>query len=122
MRICASIVFLLGFTLPIDAHSPAAAIGASLQQGGGQDSEKAPPLDVTKAANQDSSVAAGDHDYSKEAFVIERLSARFRFENDGTGRKESIFRVRVQSEAGVQRWGQLRFGYNSADESMEIPY
>jgi tetratricopeptide (TPR) repeat protein len=28
----------------------------------------------------------------------------------------------VQSEAGVQQWGQLQEGYNSANERVEIPY
>ncbi len=45
----------------------------------------------------------------------------FQFESDGTGRKEQLLRVRVQSEAGVKRWGQLRFGYNSASERLDIP-
>ena len=61
-------------------------------------------------------------DYSQEAFVIEKLQNHYRFEADGTGRKESIARIRVQSEAGVQQWGQLQLGYNSANESMEIAY
>ncbi|MFZ1160264.1 MAG: DUF3857 domain-containing protein, partial [Candidatus Sulfotelmatobacter sp.] len=61
-------------------------------------------------------------DYSQEAFVIEKLQNYYRFEADGTGRKESIARIRVQSEAGVQQWGQLQLGYNSANESMEIAY
>ncbi len=46
----------------------------------------------------------------------------YRFENDGTGRKETIARIRVQSEAGVQQWGQLQFGYNSANERVEMSY
>ena len=61
-------------------------------------------------------------DYLQEAFVIEKLQNLYRFEADGTGRKESIARIRVQSEAGVQQWGQLQLGYNSANESMEIAY
>ena len=61
-------------------------------------------------------------DYSNEEYVIERYQARLRFENDGTGRREETAWIRVQSEAGVRRWGQLRFGYNSANESLEIPY
>src|SRR3981081_121597 len=61
-------------------------------------------------------------DYSQEAFVIEQLRSSYRFESDGTGRKESIARIRVQSEAGVQQWGQLQVGYNSANERVEIPY
>jgi hypothetical protein len=37
-------------------------------------------------------------------------------------RKETIARVRVQSEAGVEQWGQVLVGYNSANEKVEIPY
>jgi tetratricopeptide (TPR) repeat protein len=61
-------------------------------------------------------------DYSDEAFVIEKVHSRLRFESDGTGRKETIARVRVQSEAGVEQWGQVVIGYNSANERVEIPY
>lgn len=35
---------------------------------------------------------------------------------------KTIARIRVQSEAGVQQWGQLQLGYNSANERVEIPY
>jgi tetratricopeptide (TPR) repeat protein len=61
-------------------------------------------------------------DYSKEGYVIEQARSRFRFESDGRGREENSVRVRVQSEAGVQHWGQLRFGYNSANEKLDIAY
>jgi tetratricopeptide (TPR) repeat protein len=50
------------------------------------------------------------------------MHSRYRFEADGTGRKEIIARIRVQSEAGVQQWGQLQIGYNSANERVEISY
>jgi tetratricopeptide (TPR) repeat protein len=62
------------------------------------------------------------HDYTQESFVIEQMHSRYRFEADGTGRKETTARIRVQSEAGVQQWGQLLEGYNSANERVEIPY
>jgi tetratricopeptide (TPR) repeat protein len=61
-------------------------------------------------------------DYSQESFVIEQVRTRFRFDSDGTGRKETIARVRVQSEAGVEQWGQVMIGYNSANERVAIPY
>ena len=64
----------------------------------------------------------GKKDYSQESFVIEQVRTRFRFDSDGTGRKETIARVRVQSEAGVEQWGQVMIGYNSANERVEIPY
>src|ERR1700676_593670 len=70
-----------------------------------------------KAAN-----AAKGPNYSEESFVIEQMHSHYRFEADGTGRKETKARIRVQSEAGVQQWGQLQEGYNSANERVEIPY
>ncbi|HEY1660613.1 MAG TPA: DUF3857 domain-containing protein [Candidatus Sulfotelmatobacter sp.] len=66
--------------------------------------------------------AKPQHDYSQEAYVIEQYRSIYHFENDGTGRRETIARVRVQSEAGVQQWGQIQFGYNSANERVEIAY
>jgi tetratricopeptide (TPR) repeat protein len=62
------------------------------------------------------------HDYSQEAFVVEQYRSRYRFESDGTGRRETIARIRVQSEAGVQQWGEIQVGYNSANERVEIAY
>ncbi len=59
-------------------------------------------------------------DYPQELFVIEQFHIRARFENDGTARRETLVRIRVQSEAGVQQLGQLVFGYNSANERLEI--
>ena len=76
---------------------------------------------VDKAAESAKS-AISNHDYSQESFVIEQMHSHYRFEADGTGRKETTARIRVQSEAGVQQWGQLQEGYNSASESVEIPY
>ena len=66
--------------------------------------------------------ASANRDFSQESFVIEQAVTRYRFENDGTGRKETTARIRVQSEAGVQQWGQVLVGYNSANERVEIPY
>jgi len=61
-------------------------------------------------------------DYSQEAFVVEHFRSSYRFESDGTGRKDTVARIRVQSEAGVQQWGQILVGYNSANERVEIAY
>jgi tetratricopeptide (TPR) repeat protein len=61
-------------------------------------------------------------DYSKEAFVVEKYSTHVVFENDGTSRQENTIRVRVQSDAAVQQIGELRFGYNSANEKLDIDY
>ena len=53
--------------------------------------------------------------------MIEQSRTSLRFENDGTGRRELYLRVKAQSEAGVQQWGQVVFGYNAATERLEIP-
>jgi Flp pilus assembly protein TadD len=65
---------------------------------------------------------ANPNPYAQESFVIEQMHSHYTFEADGTGRKETVARIRVQSEAGVQQWGQLQEGYNSANERVEIPY
>ena len=61
-------------------------------------------------------------DHSQESYVVEKLKTSFRFENDGTGKREIYARIKVQSEAGVEQWGQLVWGYNSANEKIEVPY
>jgi tetratricopeptide (TPR) repeat protein len=81
----------------------------------GKNAIPAAPADASKLPEKARS-------YSDEGFVIEQMRAKYRFENDGTGRKEIFARIRVQSEAGVQQWGQLQFGYNSANERVEIPF
>ena len=73
---------------------------------------------AAKALNPD----AKPSKYLEESFVIEQMHSYYRFEADGTGRKETKARIRVQSDAGVQQWGQLQEGYNSANERVEIPY
>jgi Flp pilus assembly protein TadD/transglutaminase-like putative cysteine protease len=59
-------------------------------------------------------------DYSEEAFVLEQLKVSYRYEKDGTGKRELTTRLRVQSEAGVQQFGQLRFAYSSTNEKLDI--
>ncbi len=66
--------------------------------------------------------ASKQAEYAQEPYVVEYQRTAYRFENDGTGRKQVTARVRVQSEAGVEALGQLVFGYNSASESIDIPY
>ena len=61
-------------------------------------------------------------DNTQEAYVVEQSRTTVRFENDGTGRRDRYLRVKVQSEAGVQAWGQLAFPYNSANERMDVVF
>ena len=73
-------------------------------------------------ATQRPAPAASGTDNSQEAFVIEQMVTRYRFESDGTGRRETQARLKIQSEAGVQMWGQLVFGYDSGTERLEIQH
>ena len=47
---------------------------------------------------------------------------RARFENDGTGVEETEAVIRIQSQAGVEEFGQLVFGYSSATEKLDVEY
>ena len=112
------------FTAPAQsgqsAATPAAPAPAKARKGA---KVSEPKPNESKPA--DTAVSKSDepkHDYSQEAFVIEHYRSTYRFESDGTGRKETVARVRVQSEAGVQQWGQIQIGYNSANERVEIAY
>lgn len=61
-------------------------------------------------------------DTSQEAALIQQFATRVRFENDGTGVREVTAAVKIQSQAGVEQYGQLEFGYSSATEKMEVNY
>jgi Domain of Unknown Function with PDB structure (DUF3857) len=69
-----------------------------------------------------SKAGASKADYSQEGFVIEQFSRKERFENDGTSSVEDMARVRIQSEAGAQRYGLLTFSYPSATGDFEVEY
>lgn len=61
-------------------------------------------------------------DYSKEPYVLERALTKAVFENNGTYSSETTSRTRIQSQAGVQQSGVLRFPYASAVSTMDILY
>jgi tetratricopeptide (TPR) repeat protein len=64
----------------------------------------------------------GKPDYSQEASVIEELSTKIAYANDGNSRREQTSRVRVQTDAGVQHWGVISFPFESATQTLEIDY
>src|SRR5580658_1141165 len=117
------------FYLPFLAACVLTVPFAAPAQSGQAPSTSAVPAEAKKGTKaSDATPAAAPnpespkHDYSQEAFVVEQYRSRYRFESDGTGRKETVARIRVQSEAGVQQWGQIQVGYNSANERVEIAY
>ena len=61
-------------------------------------------------------------DTSQEAVVFDRIENRVRLEDDGTGVRDTAAVIRIQSQAGIQAFGQLVFGYSAATENLEIQY
>jgi transglutaminase-like putative cysteine protease len=61
-------------------------------------------------------------DLSQEAFVFDHLYETARFDNDGSGVRETTAVIRINSQAGVQAFGQLVFGYSTANEDLTIDY
>src|SRR5271157_2382624 len=59
---------------------------------------------------------------AEEAAVFERILNRAHFENDGTEVSETEAVIQIQSQAGVEEFGQLVFGYSSATEKLEVEY
>ena len=83
------------------------------------------PLTINKSDAQKSPAAApksAPADYSQEPFVIEQYFTAARFENDGSSDRNLAVRIHVQSDAGVQQLGELIFGYNSANEVMDVHF
>ncbi len=79
-------------------------------------------LFASAAVNAQAPEKTHNPDYSKEAFVVEQYNHKFKVENDGTLVEEESSRVRVQSDAGVQRYGLLAFSYASGAGTMDIEY
>jgi tetratricopeptide (TPR) repeat protein/transglutaminase-like putative cysteine protease len=61
-------------------------------------------------------------DFSKEAYVIERIVTRVSAEADGSGVREISAEVRMLANAGVKGFAVLNFTYTSANEVVEIDY
>jgi tetratricopeptide (TPR) repeat protein len=61
-------------------------------------------------------------DYSKEAYVIEKLQTRITEEADGSGTRELAAEVKVLAEAGVKAFAVLSFTYTSANEVVDVDY
>src|ERR1700751_212812 len=61
-------------------------------------------------------------DFSKEAYVIERIVTRVSAEADGSGVREISAEVRMLADAGVKGFAALNFTYTSANEVVEIDY
>ncbi|HKT23249.1 MAG TPA: DUF3857 domain-containing protein [Terriglobales bacterium] len=115
MRRSAGLIFLLVAASLIAQQIPGKPdSGSKAHESTAPQQEKAqtpltPPAAAEKAA-----------DYSQQAFVIEKYVTKIRFQNDGTSEREQTTRIRIQTQAGVQAFGQLHFPYNAANDKIEI--
>ncbi len=57
-----------------------------------------------------------------QAVVIDKFITRVHYDDNGTGFQEEAAVIRVQTSAGLERYGQLIFGYSSATEDLEVNY
>ena len=72
---------------------------------------------VTPAEQESASAPSS---FAQEPYIYEQVRGKMRYENDGTGTREVIARMRVQSASGLEKAGQLVFDYNEANERIEI--
>lgn len=61
-------------------------------------------------------------DYSREAYVIEKVATTVEFSADGTQTREITAAVRVQSDAAVRSFGLLEGLYKAETERLDIAY
>jgi hypothetical protein len=73
-----------------------------------------------KPAEKKSEITATP-DKEKNPAQIELLETRYRFESDGSSRKEVHTRVHINTELGVRQFARLNFDYNRGFQSIEIP-
>jgi tetratricopeptide (TPR) repeat protein len=116
-----AVLLTLSFLLATPFQAARAQTGASKQQ------DPPPPAGVKPAVDKQKPEAEKQKsdqkpDYSQEAVVIEQLSTAYRYESDGRGQRELTMRIKIQSDAGVERFGQLVFPYSSANEKLEMDY
>ena len=61
-------------------------------------------------------------DLSQEEAILQLHSTNIAFQNDGTSVEERTVRIKVQSAAGVEKYGILQLQYPQATSSLEIVY
>lgn len=61
-------------------------------------------------------------DYSEEAYVVEKFDRVYDFHSDGTWKETTTAKIRVQSQAGIQLFGDLSRPYESDNQRVKIIY
>jgi len=78
-----------------------------------------PPKWPTSAAKPDRS---SQESLAKEPYVFESIQNRVRFEADGKGQRDVIFRARIQSESSVREFGLLAYPFAASFETLDLVY
>jgi tetratricopeptide (TPR) repeat protein len=60
--------------------------------------------------------------YEKEPYLFDFIEKKIRFEANGTGQRETAFRVRIQSESAVRELWPVVYPFASGFESLEVDY
>jgi tetratricopeptide (TPR) repeat protein len=94
-----------------------ACLAPCLRAQDAKSSGQSQPVDEVKVANQRKST-----DYSDRAAVIENLDTKIVFHDDGTSTTTRGGTVKIQSPAGVQAFGLMRFPYASATATARVVY
>jgi hypothetical protein len=100
------------FPSSLVAQTPAAAAQATKT-----DQASQPPAAAKPATSK-----PGADDYSKESVVIEQSVTKISFQNDGTDDQQNFTRLRVQSQAGIQKYGVVHFFFPSAIATMDVQF
>lgn len=67
-----------------------------------------------------SGVSQQPADNKDQAFIIESAETRAEFGNDGNFTRNEKLTILIQADAGLQRWGTIRFGYAADHQAMEV--
>ena len=81
-----------------------------------------PAVVCSQASSPDQPGKSEPSNQQAQAFVVESLHTAVRFENDGTGRRETTSTIHILSEAAVSNLELLTFGYSTASEDLSFPY
>ncbi|MHB8302804.1 MAG: DUF3857 domain-containing protein [Acidobacteriaceae bacterium] len=60
--------------------------------------------------------------YAKEAYVVNQYDTQYTFHADGTGEQIVTVAVRVQSQAGIQQFGNIAVGYVADSQKVQLSY
>jgi Tfp pilus assembly protein PilF/transglutaminase-like putative cysteine protease len=108
-------ISLLAVLLAATAQAPALAQEKPAEKAAGTPAQQSAPTPAGKSPS-------AAQDFSKEAYIMERVATHIVAENDGTGTRELTAQIKMLAEAGVKAFAVLNFVYTSANEAVEIDY